>query len=237
MANVAVRFGGVAAHVVTVAVGFRKSGFCFSGLELTDGAWDYDKKDERCPEKGIFEPCDDSVTRSYTLPLDDYDKLFPTPPPPPTPPGPWVLGFENANCHQACSKHGMGLCSEPLLQSLTTLTKKKDALAAAGVSCTSFNGWDYSQGVSQCTSLGCCGGSCVDACSTPQTQGCSATSGHSRLCACEPCGGAGDPPCPATDQRVCTTTQAPATTLDACTSACSSHRLQRKGKRPIRSGP
>ena len=156
---------------------------------------------------------------------------------PPPPPPPWVLGFANENCHQACSKHGMGLCSEPLLQSLTTVTKKKDALAAAGVSCTSFNGWDYSQGVSQCTSLGCCGGSCVDACSTPQTQGCSATSGHSRLCACEPCGGAGDPPCPATGQRVCTTTQAPATTLDACTSACSSHRLQRKGKRPIRSGP
>ena len=37
----------------------------------TPGGWRYVRKDERCPEKGMLEPCDDSVVRTYPLPLDD----------------------------------------------------------------------------------------------------------------------------------------------------------------------
>jgi hypothetical protein len=39
-------------------------------LQVRDLWWDYDKKDERCPEKGLLEPCDDSVFRDYRVPLD-----------------------------------------------------------------------------------------------------------------------------------------------------------------------
>ena len=39
-------------------------------LQVKDLWWDYDKKDERCPEKGLLEPCDDSVFRDYRIPLD-----------------------------------------------------------------------------------------------------------------------------------------------------------------------
>jgi len=95
----------------------------------------------------------------------------------------WSLGEAGASCTATCDALALvGECNEQAL-----LTASKDTFAAAGVECTSFNGWDYDQGYSQCTAAGCCDGKCVGACSTPAPKGCDAkpeSSSHSRLCAC-----------------------------------------------------
>merc|ERR1711907_136057 len=79
-------------------------------------------------------------------------------------------------------------CLESKLASLTSEEAAKSAFKAANVTCTGWNGWNYGQGVSQCTEPTCCEGACVGACSVPTTQDCVAKGDdpdHERLCPCD----------------------------------------------------
>ena len=102
----------------------------------------------------------------------------------------WYLDDGVHTCTAVCEEIGM-VCSESDLLSLTSQEATEQAMAAAGITCSSWNQWDYGQGLSQCTGTSCCGGSCVGACSRGAPQGCNHTSEwtagghHERLCACK----------------------------------------------------
>lgn len=105
----------------------------------------------------------------------------------------WIQGG-TGTCDDVCSQSSSNLvCSDSELSGLTDEAAAKAATNAAGITCTSWNGWDYGQGLSQCTSAQCCGGKCVGACSFPTTKPCSAKSSgsHQRICPCLSGGGGG----------------------------------------------
>jgi hypothetical protein len=110
----------------------------------------------------------------------------------------WMVAEETQSCTVACEAV-KGKCNDEEMASLTATAKGKKlakrAFEAAGAECTSYNGWDYGHGHSQCTHELCCGGDCVNACSIVDMRDCDAPGDndhHSRLCACDQLVG-GDP--------------------------------------------
>jgi Ca2+-binding EF-hand superfamily protein len=113
-------------------------------------------------------------------------------PPPPPPPIKWVLGKSGQSCTAVCAALPQHTCVESEFMNVGSTAAALAAAASAGIICTSYNQWDYSQGLSQCTNPSCCSGSCVGACSYPvrtTSATCSAVSTsyyQSRICPCKP---------------------------------------------------
>lgn len=162
-------------------------------LNLTDGDFRYDVKTARCPEKGVLEACDDSTTRTYKVPLDTPEAVDESR-------GdesqPWTMGFMHRSCTESCLRQRRGPCSESLLASVVVDEQTQlDAFAAAGVVCEKINNWHWAGGgPGQCQE---CEGDDAGACSIsgPLHGSCDASGLDARLCACEVCGGDGQPDC------------------------------------------
>ena len=101
----------------------------------------------------------------------------------------WVLGAQGAgDCHTACSSID-AKCNDRLGRKASSSSNKESLFEP--VSCQGWNGWNYGQGLSQCTDRKCCGdGSCQYHCSvTGSWPGCKIPDGfasghHSRFCPC-----------------------------------------------------
>jgi len=100
----------------------------------------------------------------------------------------WIVGPRNkGDCNLICGIYD-GTCDDASFDGLTLETAKEIAIAN-GEQCAGWNQWDYGQGLSQCTSSGCCGTKkCQFDCSYGGIPQCVIEDGfnldHSRICPC-----------------------------------------------------
>jgi len=99
----------------------------------------------------------------------------------------WTLASEGQSCTDKCAAE-TATCDPDALLEIDDAQGISGIAAEAGYPCTSEVGWGYSTSPGICTNPGCCGGSCVGACSYGNNgmRSCDVAENnhYSRLCPC-----------------------------------------------------